>query len=132
MFWLAEVFNGSFSEAEMRRAEQWARRERAATIQRMFAGAGRGLARAAKAAASTLRNRHERRRAARDLVDLDDHLLADIGLNRDDVRLLNRGKWPTRLAEPVEPRRLKVVKGGVRGGIGAGGDDGSNDWQRAA
>jgi len=91
MFWLAEVFNGSFSQEELKRAEQWAHRERAEMTHKVFVGAPlaafRGLA-------SRLKARHERKRAARSLRHLDDHLLRDIGLKREDVHLIDRGRWP--------------------------------------
>jgi uncharacterized protein YjiS (DUF1127 family) len=38
--------------------------------------------------------RAERKRALRDLLKLDDHLLRDIGLARADVCAMRRGRYP--------------------------------------
>lgn len=40
-----------------------------------------------------------------ELSRLDDHTLADIGLNRDDVKLLRQGYWPARLVRESIPNR---------------------------
>lgn len=138
MFWLAEVFNGSISQEEMRRYEQWAHKERAETLQRLFTAAGRGLARRAKAIGSVMQSRYQRRQAARHLRGLDDHLLADIGLTRDDLYLLNRGRWPTRLADAPTPRQAAgAVTRAARGApteetTGGGEQDKAVGWKQAA
>lgn len=138
MFWLAEVFNGSISQEEMRRYEQWAHKERADTLQRLFTAAGRGMARSAKAIGSVMRSRHQRRQAVRHLRDLDDYLLADIGLSRDDLYLLNRGQWPTRLHDAPTSRQnvgtASQATDQAPNTTATGGEeqDTAVDWQRAA
>jgi len=105
MFWLAQTFHGALSREEMQRYEQWARRERAATASRLAGRLGRDLARAARAATAALGAAWQRRRTVRALNGLDDRMLADIGLTRGDVQMLNRGVWPTRLSEQAAARR---------------------------
>jgi uncharacterized protein YjiS (DUF1127 family) len=40
--------------------------------------------------------RAERKRALRELLKLDDHLLRDIGVTRADVGAMRRGRYPAR------------------------------------
>jgi len=138
MFWLAEVFNGSFSREEMQRYEQWAHRARAEALSGGLAGLGRGLARGVAALGAALRASHRRRRTAQQLRGLDDHMLADIGLTRDDLYRLNRGEWPTRLPDAPDERRVakqpRAAAGqGTKEQHGVGPDRaGQADWRRAA
>jgi len=145
MFWLAEVFNGSYSAEEMRRREEWARRQRAEAVAGLFTGAGRGLARLVaggvrilgKAAVAAYRGhrRSQRRRAAiRELHGLTDRTLGDIGISRGEIRDIVDGM----LDGPREARTaFRVVASEGRQSAPAAGastrdDESSNDWQRAA
>jgi len=94
MFWLAEVFNGSFSAEELKRHEQWARRERAEMLRRGFSGIARGIAAGARGLGRLAKLGGKRRRGG--LRYLDDRLLGDIGLTRADAALLDKGRLPVR------------------------------------
>lgn len=85
MFWLAEVFNGRYSEQEMQRYEEWARQERAETVARAFAGAGRATQSAALAFWGRIQRERRRRAAVRELNVLSDRVLKDIGLVRGEI-----------------------------------------------
>jgi len=138
MFWLAEVFNGSISPEEMQRYEQRARRERAEAFHGLLSGLGRGLSRGVAAVGRAMRARYRRRRTVRQLRGLDDHMLADIGLTRDDLYLLNRGEWPTRLPDAAVERQAsgrprRTPDDAARRQPRPGHDQtGHGGWQRAA
>lgn len=130
MFWLAEIFNGSYSEQEMRRYEEWAHQQRAETVARMFTGSGRAIRRAVLALLESVRREHRKRAAIRELNSLSDRTLKDIGLVRGDIRsvvtdLLDGGR-PSRAMEqslpssrrPLAPQRSD--------------DEAASEWRRAA
>lgn len=148
MFWLAEVFNGRFSEDEIRRHEQAARQLRAEAVHhstsaagrelgRLLSGAVRGVRCAGSGAAAlyrTYRRWQRRRTAIRELNDLSDYILQDIGLHRGDIRTavddMLDGKTEVRTA-------ARVFKSKARQGIGVAGRHAdqrksADDWQRAA
>lgn len=145
MFWLAEVFNGRYTQEELERHERWARDQRAETVRHLFAAAGRGLVKAAGASARGVRTastglaaayiRERRRRAAiRELQGLSDAILRDIGLSRGNIPLVVEdmlaGKPETRTALRVFTRR---PRGGTpAAGSSGDGRDAANEWQRAA
>ncbi|HSH40607.1 MAG TPA: DUF1127 domain-containing protein, partial [Arenicellales bacterium] len=107
MFWLAEVFNGRYSEEELIRHEQWARQQRAETVRSISAALGRTLARGARAGFRGIKARgaaayrgyrrgRQRRAAIRQLSGMSDRMLQDIGMSRGDIRyvvdqMLERG-----------------------------------------
>jgi len=147
MFWLAEVFNGSYSAEELRRHEQWARRQRADMVARLFNAAGRGLVRAlvggARLVGGRLRaayrawlRRQQRRAAIRELNALNDHILKDIGMTRGDIPEVVEGMLSRR---PETRTALRMFEGRQPGEAeapvtGAGGTnrEPTTDWQRAA
>lgn len=139
MFWLAEVFNGSRSHEEMQRIEQYARRQRAETVARLFSAIGHGLARLGTALVAAYRGlaRWQRRRAAiRELSGLSDHILKDIGIGRGDIRpavdALLDGKpdvVPGYRASSADQRRPATA---VTSGTSADQQDSDSNWQRAA
>lgn len=101
MFWLPDFSTCIEHGRQLRRHEEQGRdrRARANALRHAFAAAARGLlglAAASRRLVSWIRGRHNRRMTLRALNYLDDHLLADIGLTRNDVALLHSGKWPTR------------------------------------
>jgi uncharacterized protein YjiS (DUF1127 family) len=102
MFWLSDLSACVENGHQLRWYEDRGRgrRTRANALRHTFAAAGRDLlgsgAAASRRLVSWIRSRHNRRRTLRTLNYLDDHLLADIGLTRNDVALLHRRKWPTR------------------------------------
>ena len=139
MFWLAEVFNGSYSEQEMKRAEQWARRQRAEMVRDVFSHIGHALVRGTAQAASVLgrgyagfRRSRCRRAAIRELNGLSDHTLRDIGLERGDIpytveALLDGRPGSRTAADNVRPLATPRIESGE-----AGPRDDDQDWQRAA
>lgn len=147
MFWLAEVFNGKYSAEEMRRHEQWARRQRAEMVARLGNAAGRGLARALVGGARLVdgglrtayrarRRRWERRAAIRELRALDDYILKDIGMTRADIPEVVAGmldgqpemRTAFRVFEGRQPDEAGAPTSGARGTNG----ETTSDWRRAA
>lgn len=148
MFWLAEVFNGSISQQEMKRLEHWAHRQRAEAVRDLLAGVGGGLnwllagvGRAAGAAGRGiasggrgLRRWHNKRAAIRELSALSDHTLKDIGLVRGDIHMVVEAL----LEGAPDPRAtLRCIDGGTprsqrNEDDATGRDTGERDWQRAA
>ena len=148
MFWLAEVFNGSFSADELQRREQWARRQRAELLHQILTATGRGVARAARATGGGIRaaatrvapayrkyRRWQRRQAAiRELSGLSDRILQDVGLTRGDIRTVvddmldrkpeTRGAFRVFTATRRDEAPATHPSGDKR--------EGSRDWQRAA
>lgn len=144
MFWLAEVFNGSYSEQEMRRLERWAHRRRADTVHHLFSALGGGLVgavkstgRATQAAARglgrgyrTVRLWQRRRAAIRELNALSDHVLKDIGLARGDIPWAVAAMLNKESTTSVGTRRPVLQRVSTR--RPAFPDTGEHDWQRAA
>ena len=145
MFWLAEVFNGRFSEEELRRRERWAHRQRAEAVHRTLSTSGRAVARAAGAIARAAGDRlatlyrsyrrwQARRAAIRELAGLSDHILRDIGLNRGDIRtavdeMLDRRSPQRSAARTVGGHRPEAVAASGPAAEQAGAEA---QWKRAA
>lgn len=146
MFWLTEIVNGRSTLEERERIEQWTRQQRAETFHRLFAAAGRGLARATVAAArgawsaarglaAAYAREHRRRAAIRELGGLSDYVLKDIGLNRGDIRpvvddMLEGRQTPQtafRVYTPRQGRKPAEDTPSAESPKTTG-----NDWQRAA
>jgi len=130
MFWLAEVFKGSYSADELQSREQWARRARAEAVHQIFAGAGRGLARVYH----KYRRWQRRRAAIRELSGLSDQILQDIGLVRGDIRTVVDDMLD---GKPESPAAYRVFTSPGNRGLpvsDSSGDrqDRGKDWQRAA
>lgn len=151
MFWLAEVFNGRYTQEELDRYEQWARQQRAEAVHQLFTAAGRGLRRAAVAAAGAARSaatglgaayrgleRWQRRRAAiRELSRLSDHMLKDIGLHRGDIRpvvdeLLERPAAGSVDGDREARTELRVFTAPRHEGAPGAGSSAEDQQQRAA
>lgn len=139
MFWLAEVFNGSFSADELRRREQYARQQRAQTVARLASAAGRGLSHAAigaghglAAAYRAYRTWQRKRAAIRELNGLSDKILRDIGMTRGDIRTvvedMANGKPETRTVFRVFTSGQPAPVAGSVADYQAV----TSDWQRAA
>lgn len=137
MFWLAEVFNGRYTQEEMRRFEQWARRERAATVVGTFKSLGRVIKTAAAGPAalvSAIRRWHRKREAVRELSAMSDHILRDIGLSRGQIRSvveeLSDGRPPVqRVPQPSAARKAAEARVPGKAADQAATDE---EWQRAA
>lgn len=145
MFWLADVFNGSYSREELQRIERWAHQKRAEAIQGLFstitgglaAGTGRVLKATVRSTSGGYRRvrRWQRRRAAiRELNGLSDHVLTDIGLSRAAIReavdaMLDRETQSRTTVQRVAP----VSAAPSRAGDGtSAGEPGDREWRRAA
>lgn len=147
MFWLAEVFNGRYSAEELRRREQWARRQRAEMVARSVNAVGRGLLSALTGGARRVdgglravyraqRRRRQRRAAIRDLRTLDDRILRDIGMTRGDIPevvdgLLSRrpeARTALRVHEARQPGQVEAPVSTVPDTS----RETTTDWQRAA
>lgn len=130
MFWLAEVFNGSYSADELQRREQWARRARAQAVHQIIVGTGRGLARVYH----KYRRWQRRRAAIRELSGLSDQILQDIGLVRDDIRTVVDEMLDGKPESPAAYGVSKSPGSSSLPGSESSGDrrDSDKDWQRAA
>lgn len=145
MFWLAEVFNGRYTQEELDRHEKWARQQRAETVGRLFAVTGRGLVKAAVAAgrgakrvaagsASAYRAHRrwrQKRAAIRELNGLSDYILRDIGLHRGDIRPVVEGLLD---GNPEVRTQVRAFSSPQEPGSDtvAGSQAPVNEWRRAA
>ncbi len=145
MLWLTEIVNGRYTLEERERIEQWARQQRAETFHRLFAAAGRGLAKgavavgrsavsAARGLAAAAAREHRRRAAIRELSGLSDFVLKDIGLNRGDIRpvvddMLEGRQTPQTAVRVYTPRQARKPAEDVPS---VESPETGNDWQRAA
>lgn len=145
MFWLAEVFNGPYTQEEMQRYERWARQERAETIAHLFSAIGRGFvnvtgrgvkwaAAGVAAAYRALRRWQKKRAAIRELSGLSDYMLKDIGLHRGDIRPVVEGLLAGKPEVRTELRTLapRQQESAPVSEPTAGGQETANKWQRAA
>jgi len=145
MFWLSDVFNGSYSREDLQRIERWAHEKRAEAVQGLLSTTARGLAAGAgRVYGATVRGtargyrrlrRWQRRRAAiRELNGLSDHVLTDIGLSRAAIRevvdtMLDREGQSRDTVKRMAP----VSEASSRAGDGTNpGESGDREWRRAA
>lgn len=146
MFWLAEVFNGRYTQEELDRHEKWARQQRAETVGHLFAATGRGLlktvsaaGRGVKWAAAGLasayrahRRRRQKRAAIRELNGLSDYLLRDIGMHRGDIRPVVEGLLDGKPEVRTDVRDLSLRQQEPASDKAAGKPESVNEWRRAA
>lgn len=146
MFWLAEVFNGRYTQEELDRHEKWARQQRAETVGHLFSATGRGLVKAVVAvgrsvkraaagvAAAYRSHRHwrQKRAAIRELSGLSDYLLRDIGLHRGDIRPVVEGLLDRNPEVRTEVRAFSSRHQEPASDTAAGSQESVNEWRRAA
>ncbi len=146
MFWLAEVFNGRFTQEELDRHEKWARQQRAETVRHLFSATGRGLLKAAvvagrgvKWAAAGLssayrahRRWRQKRAAIRELSGLSDYLLRDIGMHRGDIRPVVESLLDGKPEVRTQVRDLGLRQQEPASDTAAGKQESVNEWRRAA
>lgn len=146
MFWLAEVFNGRFTQEELDRHEKWARQQRAETVGHLFAATGRGLLKAvvaagrgAKWAAAGLssayrahRRWRQKRAAIRELSGLSDYLLRDIGMHRGDIRPVVESLLDGKPEVRTGARAFSSRQRAPAPDTAAGNQEPENQWRRAA
>jgi len=137
MFWLSDVFTGTDSARLMRQYEVRARAARTRATRRTFSAFGHVLKSvgmtATRGTTARLRAWNERRKLVHALDNMEDRLLVDIGLARDDVETLNRGEWPERIAEKSEKPAARIAMGAeLHGRDGNAESRCAPSWRRAA
>lgn len=148
MFWLADIFNGSYSQQEVHRIETWARRQRAEAVQGLFSALGRGLVQAVRAAGrgakgayailagvrEKLAEWNRKQATIRELNDLSDRTLKDIGLHRGEIRAAVEAMLNGERQTPASVRSVTVERVGdnAQAGSSPHEQETGNEWQRAA
>jgi uncharacterized protein YjiS (DUF1127 family) len=93
------------SYAEINRHVARAQALRAEATAQMLIEAGRGVARAMHPVRARLARWQERRRTYDALMHCSDRVLADIGIEREDIPLIAKGLDPRRHESPIEALR---------------------------